>query len=60
MKNFTFPEKNQLRAWPICWIGRALYAKTSHHYLCRLGMLGVLSSSRVFANSFVSAYTVSI
>src|SRR5437899_3940079 len=45
MKKFTFSEKNRLRAAPICWIGRALYAKTSHHYLCRLGMLGVLSSS---------------
>ncbi len=33
MENFTFPEKNKLRAGPICWIGRALYAKTSHSYL---------------------------
>src|SRR5436190_17939040 len=42
-----FVEKNQLRAWPICWIGRALYVKTSHHYLHLFGICGVLSASRV-------------
>src|SRR4030081_2654527 len=45
MKKFTFSGKNRLRVWPICWIERGLYVKTSHHYLCHFGVLGVLSSS---------------
>jgi hypothetical protein len=44
MKNFTFPEKNRLRPWRICWIGRALYAKTSHRYVRHFGMRGILSA----------------
>jgi hypothetical protein len=43
MENFTFSKRNQLRAGPICWIGRAPYAKTSHSYLHGFGMRDVLS-----------------
>src|SRR6267154_627516 len=36
MKPSNFSQKNQLQAWSICCIGRALYAKTSHHYALAL------------------------
>src|SRR2546421_3925502 len=50
MKPSNFSQKNQLQAWSICWIGRALYAKTSHRYPHNLGMRDVLSPSSIGAH----------
>src|SRR5438046_3458019 len=58
MKNFTFPEKKQLRAGPICRIGRALYAKTSLSYLYHFGMRGVLSPPGICARILGAKATV--
>jgi len=46
MENFTFLGKNLLRAWLICRIERALYAKTSHPHVHRDGIRGVLPKYR--------------
>jgi hypothetical protein len=46
MKNFSFAGKNLLRPWPIYWIERALYAKTSHPHICYPRGRGNLPESR--------------